>query len=281
MRQYKVDRVKPSAAIGAVLKAQAIIADGVLSIDSSSITIRGSYDPNDKQATTQLTPSQVASGSYIDYIVRFQNTGTDVAFNIVISDGLSSQLLVNSFELTNSSHPCIASMKENVVFFEFKNILLPDSNANEVKSHGFVQFRIKALPSTPINTTIENAAGIYFDYNQPVITNTAFTVIKNPGQVYTFTGNGNWDAPSNWKNNAVPPPSIQQNEMVIINPVDNGECILNVPVTALPGAAVSVQPEKLCCKRKSYYSAVISIKQVRAEVSVTTVANDKYNYAGT
>src|SRR5690606_21179415 len=44
--------------------------------DSVSSEIRGSFDPNDKNATPLLTPAQVAGGDFINYLVRFQNTGT-------------------------------------------------------------------------------------------------------------------------------------------------------------------------------------------------------------
>ena len=54
----------------------------------------------------------------------------------------------------------------------FHNILLPDSTTNEPASHGFFTFEIMAKEGLEDFTSIENTAGIYFDYNQPVITNT-------------------------------------------------------------------------------------------------------------
>jgi uncharacterized repeat protein (TIGR01451 family) len=172
-------KVKPTVAIGDSLFAKATINDNtVTAADSSKVVIRGSYDPNDKQATPELSPLQVANGTYIDYTIRFQNTGNDTAFNVVISDTLASELLVNTLEMVSSSHTCKTTVKDNIVFFEFLNILLPDSNVNEIKSHGFVSFRIKPHPSVPSGETINNKAAIYFDYNAPVITNTAATFIK-------------------------------------------------------------------------------------------------------
>lgn len=50
----------------------------------------------------------------------------------------------------------------------------------------------------------------------------------NPLLIYTFIGNGNWNIPANWKDNRIPPPVIQNNEQIIINPAPGGECILNV-----------------------------------------------------
>ncbi len=172
-------KVKPTAALGDTLTATAIISAGIVNAsDTATAVILGSFDPNDKQATPQLSPSQVASGKYIDYTIRFQNTGTDTAFNIVISDTLNADLQAGALEMLLSSHNCKTTVKDNIVFFEFLNILLPDSNITEPMSHGFVCFRIKPQTTVAVNTTIPNKAAIYFDYNAPVITNTAGTLIK-------------------------------------------------------------------------------------------------------
>jgi hypothetical protein len=61
---------------------------------------------------------------------------------------------------------------------------------------------------------------------------------------YTFTGNGNWNIASNWSNNTIPPPSLPSGAEIIIDPVANGQCILNVPQTVLASAKVTVQPNK-------------------------------------
>ena len=172
--------LKTTVPIGDTLNSKAIIsANSFTAYDSVQTGVRGSYDPNDKEATPQLSPSQVANGKYIDYTIRFQNTGTDTAFNIVVSDTLNENLQAESLQMLVSSHNCKATVKDNIVFFEFLNILLPDSNINEPKSHGFVSFRIKPQTIVLPNTTIPNKAAIYFDYNVPVMTNIASTVIKD------------------------------------------------------------------------------------------------------
>jgi uncharacterized repeat protein (TIGR01451 family) len=55
-------------------------------IHDCSDPITGSYDPNDKTAT----PGEIAlPDQWIDYRIRFQNTGNDTAFNIHLMDTLS------------------------------------------------------------------------------------------------------------------------------------------------------------------------------------------------
>ncbi len=56
--------------------------------------------------------------------------------------------------------------------FTFDNILLPDSSADFEASQGFVSFRISQKAGVPLETNIENRAGIFFDFNAPVYTNT-------------------------------------------------------------------------------------------------------------
>jgi len=173
-------RVKPTTPIGDSLIAGAsLAANSKIATSFSRVIIRGSFDPNDKQATAQLSPLQVINGDYIDYTIRFQNTGTDTAFNVVITDTLDENLKTSSLQLMATSHNCKTTVIDNVVYFEFLHILLPDSNINEPLSHGFVSFRLQPQTSVAVNSIIPNKAAIYFDYNAPVITNTAGTLIKN------------------------------------------------------------------------------------------------------
>ncbi|UEG48895.1 right-handed parallel beta-helix repeat-containing protein [Ferruginibacter lapsinanis] len=51
---------------------------------------------------------------------------------------------------------------------------------------------------------------------------------SSPLVIYTFIGNGNWNVAANWINNTIPPTTLSGNELIIIDPIANGECILNV-----------------------------------------------------
>jgi len=73
----------------------------------------------------------------LTYKIRFQNTGTDTAFNIVVLDTLSDLLDVSTFVPLVSSHPyALEIVDSNVLKYSFENIMLPDSNINEPGSHG-------------------------------------------------------------------------------------------------------------------------------------------------
>lgn len=135
----------------------------------------GSYDPNDKQVSdTAITPSTL--NNYLTYTIRFQNTGTDTAFNVLITDTLSPLLDATTLRLISSSHACqFTAYGYGYLRFNFPNILLPDSTTNESASHGFVTYHIKPKSNIQLGETILNTAYIYFDYNAPIITNTTQT----------------------------------------------------------------------------------------------------------
>ncbi|HMQ46193.1 MAG TPA: T9SS type A sorting domain-containing protein [Saprospiraceae bacterium] len=151
----------------------------------------GAYDPNDKQAFPMGYGADhfIKPHTSLEYLIRFQNTGTDTAFNVVIRDTLSALLNPASVQPGAASHPYRWTLSEaNVLHFYFDNIMLPDSNANEAASHGFVSFRIDQQPEVDLGSRIFNNAAIYFDFNKPVITNTTwhevaenFIAVSNEG----------------------------------------------------------------------------------------------------
>jgi len=143
-------------------------------------TVTGSFDPNDKgvQPAGAGQEHLIARDSTVHYLIRFQNTGTDTAFTVVVYDSLPGALDPATFRLEATSHPCVSEMYGlGVLRFRFDNILLPDSNINEQASHGFVKFSLKFRQNIPALTRAVNSAAIYFDYNAPVITNEVFHTI--------------------------------------------------------------------------------------------------------
>ena len=148
---------------------------------SELTTITGSFDPNDKTVRTSTQQSDqfyyINQDEFVDYVIRFQNTGTDTAFTVAITDTLDADLDMSSFEQGVSSHPfAVQFLPERVVKWTFNNILLPDSNTNEAMSHGLVSFRIKPAQPLLASTVMTNNADIFFDFNPPIRTNDAVVV---------------------------------------------------------------------------------------------------------
>lgn len=165
--------------------------DPNLSVDCMLYT--GSYDPNDKHYNPPgVGPNYVVSpGTKMDYTVRFMNTGTDTAKTVVIADTISPLLDLSTFALLGHSDPVeISFIGSNppVMKFSFLDINLPDSTTDFLGSQGFVRFSLSPMVGLPLGTEIHNEADIYFDYNDPIITNDAWYTIdqglqQDPGFV--------------------------------------------------------------------------------------------------
>ncbi len=152
-------------------------------VSNQCILVTNSFDPNDKQALpTGFGPeNNIFANTDLEYMIRFQNTGTDTAFRVILLDTLSALLDPATFRPGASSHPYRYELTENgVLRFTFQPIALPHSSVNEPGSNGFVTFRIAQKRDLPVGTRIENRAGIYFDFNLPVITNTVFHTVHAP-----------------------------------------------------------------------------------------------------
>lgn len=74
----------------------------------------------------------------------------------------------------SASHAFATRISANNIEFVFENIQLPfEDTAND----GYVAFKIKTQNSLVVGDTFSNFASIYFDYNFPIITNTATTTV--------------------------------------------------------------------------------------------------------
>ncbi|MTB51270.1 SdrD B-like domain-containing protein [Lewinella sp. W8] len=142
----------------------------------SSVACRenvGAYDPNDKRGfPLGWDDNNIEPGTRIDYAIRFQNTGTDTAFTVIIRDTIGPELDLASLRLEAASHPYSATVDSSrVLTITFENILLPDSSTNLAGSQGVVNFSIDHAKDLERGDLIFNQAAIYFDFNEPIITN--------------------------------------------------------------------------------------------------------------
>jgi hypothetical protein len=161
----------------------------------SKMQVRGSFDPNDIKVDItkvnqfgNLKEMPVA----LTYTIRFQNTGNAEAYRVEVVDTLSEKLDIATIEMVAASHPFeMLILKDNsssksIVKWVFDNINLVDSTTKEACSHGFVKYRINNAKSKTnyAKDSILNKAAIYFDFNDPVSTDTATTFFNlfNPTQ---------------------------------------------------------------------------------------------------
>lgn len=148
--------------------------------DEECEEVIGSFDPNDKQGFPKGYGDNhyIERGVDIEYLIRFQNTGSDTAFNIIVLDTISEHFDMTSIRLGVASHDYEFNVLDgNVLEFRFPDIMLADSNINEPASHGFLNFTISQKGNVPLETVINNSAAIYFDFNEPIITNKTFHTV--------------------------------------------------------------------------------------------------------
>ncbi len=138
----------------------------------------GSYDPNDKTCVEGTTIDPANVGKYVNYVIRFENTGTYPAQNVVVVDNINTTKFdINTLISLHSSHNFVTKISNtNKVEFIFEGINLPFDDAN---NDGYVIFKIKTKPNLVVGNTFSNKANIYFDYNFPIVTNNYTTTIQN------------------------------------------------------------------------------------------------------
>ena len=179
--------------LGTVLSSNSIITTGAAYTDydltnntsARSSVVIGSYDPNDKLVAPAGAGvnGNVLHSQRLYYRVNFQNTGTANAINVIVQDEIDNNLDMSTYRQERVSHNSSTTIIDNTITWKFFNINLPDSNANEPQSHGYIEFSIKPKTGLPDGTVISNSADIYFDFNPPITTN----VVTNTLQT-TLTG---------------------------------------------------------------------------------------------
>lgn len=141
-----------------------------------------SYDPNDKLVTPRGVGNvgviDIAT-PYLDYTIRFQNTGAAPAQDVVVRDPIDPSVDKERIEILGYSHQPtgIAIEADGEMVVRFDGIDLPDSAADLLGSQGYITFRAHLVEGLPHTTCVENRALIFFDLNEPVVTNSVVNTL--------------------------------------------------------------------------------------------------------
>jgi len=152
--------------------------------------VANSYDPNDITVDKGEFITLEQADDYLQYTIRFQNMGTANATNVRIATVLDPNLDWETFQPVGASHTYRASRTGADVQFSFDGIQLPYESADEPGSHGSVSYRIKPKATLAIGDVMAAQAGIYFDFNEAIITNIATTTVRAIAGLNTVKGNG-------------------------------------------------------------------------------------------
>ncbi|HSZ24977.1 MAG TPA: SdrD B-like domain-containing protein [Cytophagaceae bacterium] len=177
----------PTAPLGTIFKATGYItpvtgdAFPLNNYDTCSSILVGSYDPNELLVTPQGTTEQgyiSTADSVLNYMIKFQNTGTDTAYTVVVTDTLSEYLDPLSVNNISASSNVAVNVKNGILSFTLDDINLLDSITDAVNSIGYVSFSVRVKKTTLPGSVIYNKANVYFDYNSPVPTNSVKNTLK-------------------------------------------------------------------------------------------------------
>jgi uncharacterized repeat protein (TIGR01451 family) len=112
-------------------------------------------------------PNYILPKTDLEYLISFSNEGNDTVQQVIIRDTLSAALNPASARAGSASHEYQFSIQENgILVFTMKNTNLPPGGI------GFVKFRVAQKDSLPCGTKVLNAAGLFFDFNAPLLSNT-------------------------------------------------------------------------------------------------------------
>lgn len=162
-----------------------VCATAINSFDPNLIEVHQLSDGNEFEGGRVFTRRGVRELDRVTYTVRFQNTGNASAIDIFVLDTLDIGLDVESLQMTDASHDYEACVMDSVLICRFDNIFLPDSLSNPEESNGHFSYTIDLKEN--ISIPVVNRAGIYFDFNEPIITN---DVVLIPTVDYDADGYG-------------------------------------------------------------------------------------------
>jgi hypothetical protein len=114
----------------------------------------------------------IAQETDLTYKFILSNTGDEVVDRIVIRDTLSEFLDISTLEMGAGSHPYTFEVyNQGILKITFDDIQLLPDGASDNTEYAFVEFRISQQADNPVGTLIANRASIFYDYQQPIISN--------------------------------------------------------------------------------------------------------------
>ena len=136
-------------------------------------TVKASCDPN----LIEVAPAGCFdTATNFRFTIHFENTGNDTAYNVYVLDTLSDYLDLNTLKIIMSSAQVMNIYQyteggHNIVKFDFPGIKLLDSSWHGLND-GSLIYTIGLKTGMPPGASLFSRAGIYFDYNDVVMTNT-------------------------------------------------------------------------------------------------------------
>ena len=216
-----------------------------------SIYLDGALLLNQVAATNTTYSIDVAAGLHS---IKVDNLGTDWAqISSYTFTGIGSP--INTYVVKSKDSLQVAGWVHNKKYNwqQVKDIGIPAAvNAAvitlpQIANGNYLVKWFECKDGTELSSSTIVVASNMLQFSIPSLAWDAAFIATNTllvSTTYTFTGNGNWDVAGNWSNNVVPPATITANANIIINPLADGECVLNVQQYLTNGATFSVMAGK-------------------------------------
>jgi hypothetical protein len=161
--------------IKALLSNTGDFISDITDADTLTSGVSWSYNPLKKSGYPKGidVPGYIPHGQDLTYTINFQNTNSDTASFVYISDNLDSDFDNQSIKIITSSHPVEYTFQENSssYYFVFRDIKLPSVIKDSLNNQGFVKFRVKPLENLPDKTRVNNIAFVSLNYGSAYETN--------------------------------------------------------------------------------------------------------------
>ncbi|MBL7691992.1 MAG: T9SS type A sorting domain-containing protein [Flavipsychrobacter sp.] len=152
-------------------------------------TVRTSTDPN----AIEVKPGCFENDTTFEFTVHFENIGSAPAENIYVMDTLSWFFDPSTLNIEMNSHPMFTSKYTvngmTILKFDFPEIYLADSSDHANRSGTFI-YTIKNKPGMPVGASAKSRVGIYFDYNDVLMTNEVTNTKGCPPPPTNIANNG-------------------------------------------------------------------------------------------
>lgn len=133
-----------------------------------------SFEPNSLLCLQGPQLPTAAIGSYLHYMINFENTGASQAAQVVVRLEINgSEFDIDSWQILDTSAPTVVRQKDALIDIFFPNLQI------DTGGHGNVLMRIRSKNSLGNGDAVNNRADIFFDYNLPLNTGITQTVYQD------------------------------------------------------------------------------------------------------
>ncbi len=167
-----------------------------------------------------VTAADKVAGENIIVLLGYQNSGTGNHYLHILSDYKADSFFTGNKRRIDLPDATVMGQSEGISFRDNR--------------HGYISNEQFVRTVGPFTLTV----------NQKL---SAFDISPFTGSFYTqyeFTGNGLWTDTGNWKYQLAPPATLFSGNSILINPISNGQCLLNIPYSLPQGSRLTVAPGK-------------------------------------